>query len=123
MTVTPDTQRAAVRALLDEIERIATEIAGPNADNVDQEGAVSARSHCRAEGGGRPVGVGSQDVRRRRRSGRGCRGACLALGRRCAAAGMVFAMHQIQVACLVRHGTGAAWFEDYLRELSVSQQR
>ncbi len=44
------------------------------------------------------------------------------LGRRCAASGMIYAMHQIQVACLARHAAQAPWFEGYLAEL-CSQQR
>ncbi len=44
------------------------------------------------------------------------------LSRRCASAGMIFAMHQIQVACIVRHLSNSVWFEDYLRRL-VAEQR
>jgi acyl-CoA dehydrogenase len=44
------------------------------------------------------------------------------LSRRCSAVGMVFAMHQIQVACIVRHRENSTWFEDYLRQL-VREQR
>jgi acyl-CoA dehydrogenase len=44
------------------------------------------------------------------------------LSRRCAATGMVFAMHQIQVACIVRHLANSVWFENYLRRL-VREQR
>jgi acyl-CoA dehydrogenase len=44
------------------------------------------------------------------------------LSRRCAATGMIFAMHQIQVACIVRHGVHSAWFTDYLRWLTRSQR-
>jgi acyl-CoA dehydrogenase len=44
------------------------------------------------------------------------------LSRRCAATGMVFAMHQIQVACIVRHLANSVWFETYLRRL-VREQR
>ena len=43
------------------------------------------------------------------------------LGQQCAATGMVFAMHQIQVASLVRHAKGSAWFHSYLRALSDQQ--
>lgn len=46
---------------------------------------------------------------------------CEALGQRCASSAMVFAMHQIQVACLVRHGT-TGFFQNYLKEL-VRDQR
>jgi acyl-CoA dehydrogenase len=44
------------------------------------------------------------------------------LSRRCAATGMVFAMHQIQVACIVRHALRSAWFADYLRRLTREQR-
>ena len=30
---------------------------------------------------------------------------------------MIYAMHQIEVACLVRHGRSAPFFRDYLAEL------
>ena len=48
--------------------------------------------------------------------------ACFELGRHCGATAMVFAMHQIQVACIARHLDGSPWFEDYLREV-VEEQR
>ncbi len=44
------------------------------------------------------------------------------LSRHCAATGMVFAMHQIQVACIVRHADNSVWFENYLRRM-VREQR
>jgi len=44
------------------------------------------------------------------------------LSRRCSASGMILAMHQIQVACIVRHGTHALWFSNYLKRL-VREQR
>jgi len=44
------------------------------------------------------------------------------LSRRFSATGMVFAMHQIQVACIVRHLANSVWFENYLRRL-VREQR
>lgn len=46
---------------------------------------------------------------------------CEALGQRCASAAMIFAMHQIQVACVVRHGS-TPFFQRYLDEL-VREQR
>jgi acyl-CoA dehydrogenase len=48
--------------------------------------------------------------------------ACLELGRQCGASAMVFAMHQIQVATIVRHLDDAPWFEDYLRDLAGEQR-
>jgi len=44
------------------------------------------------------------------------------LSRRCAATGMIFAMHQIQVASIVRHMSHSLWFGDYLRRV-VREQR
>jgi acyl-CoA dehydrogenase len=46
---------------------------------------------------------------------------CYALGRACASSGMVFAMHQIMVAILVRHARGSAWHQRMLRRLSAQQ--
>jgi acyl-CoA dehydrogenase len=49
---------------------------------------------------------------------------CEALGQRCASSAMVFAMHQVQVACLVRHGRkgSTAFFNDYLAQLAREQR-
>jgi acyl-CoA dehydrogenase len=46
---------------------------------------------------------------------------CYALGRACASSGMVFAMHQIMVAILVRHARGSGWHQRMLRRLSDEQ--
>lgn len=39
----------------------------------------------------------------------------------CASTAMVWAMHQIQVACLVHHASGDAFFRSYLEELADAQ--
>jgi acyl-CoA dehydrogenase len=46
---------------------------------------------------------------------------CYVLGRGCASTAMVFAMHQIMVACLVRHGRGSAWHGGLLQRLCANQ--
>lgn len=46
---------------------------------------------------------------------------CAALGQYCASTAMVFAMHQIQVACIVRHGLSSQLFRDYCAELVERQ--
>ena len=46
---------------------------------------------------------------------------CEALGQYCGSSAMIYAMHCIQVACVVHHGRGSAWFRRYLRQL-VSDQ-
>jgi acyl-CoA dehydrogenase len=46
---------------------------------------------------------------------------CHDLGRRCASSAMVFAMHQIQVACIVHHGRGAAHWNRLLQRIAGEQ--
>jgi acyl-CoA dehydrogenase len=46
---------------------------------------------------------------------------CYGLGRACASTGMIFAMHQTKVACLVRHGMGSAWHERLMRRVAAEQ--
>jgi acyl-CoA dehydrogenase len=47
---------------------------------------------------------------------------CEALGQYCGSSAMIFAMHQIQVACVVHNAQQSAFFRAYLRQL-VEQQR
>ena len=112
---------AATRPVAD-VARIAAEVAAVHADEVDREarfptetfdalrevGALSALVPERLGGGGAGIAEAAA--------------ASFELGRRCGASGLVYAMHQIQVACLVRHSEGSEWFEDYLRSL-VREQR
>ena len=44
------------------------------------------------------------------------------LSRRCAATGMIFAMHQIQVACIAQHCGDSPWMADYLRRVAREQR-
>jgi acyl-CoA dehydrogenase len=46
---------------------------------------------------------------------------CYALARACASTGMIFAMHQIMVACLVRNAQTSAWHRRFLRRLCGEQ--
>lgn len=46
---------------------------------------------------------------------------CEALGQYCGSSAMVYAMHKIQVACVVHHAQQSAYFRDYLRELVEKQ--
>lgn len=109
-------------AFLEAIRHVADDVAGPNADEVDQLArfpaeAIGALREVRAlsalvptalGGEGLPLGVVAR--------------ACFELGRRCGATAMVYAMHQIQVATVVRHADGAEWFEDYLRDVAADQR-
>lgn len=47
---------------------------------------------------------------------------CEALGQYCGATAMIYAMHKIQVACVVHHAQQSKYFQNHLRQL-VSEQR
>ena len=46
---------------------------------------------------------------------------CEVLGQYCASTAMVYAMHQIQVACILHHGQSSEYFRAYLRRLVDEQ--
>ena len=46
---------------------------------------------------------------------------CHALGQACASTAMIYAMHQIQVWCMVRHGGDSAWHRAFLKRLASEQ--
>ncbi len=99
---------------------VADEVAGPAAADVDArgrfptetvealraEGLLAALVPTASGGGGATLAEVSEGL--------------VALGKRCASSAMVVAMHHIQVACLVRHGSSPL-LRDYLRELSEHQ--
>jgi acyl-CoA dehydrogenase len=46
---------------------------------------------------------------------------CYILGRACASTAMIYAMHQVKVACIVRHGLGSGWHRRFLEQLCANQ--
>ena len=46
---------------------------------------------------------------------------CHVLGQYCAATAMIYAMHQIQASCIVRHGVGTAWMDSFAKRLAGEQ--
>ena len=104
--------------LVDEVRRIGHDVAGPNAEAVDRDArfphqAIAALREQRMlsvlvprELGGRGSTIAEVAA------------ACEVLGRFCASTAMIYAMHQIEVACLVRHGLSAPFFRQYLAELA-----
>ena len=101
--------------------RVGAEAAAPHAAAVDRDARFprEAVAAMRAEGllgalvprefGG--LGASLGDVA----------AACTVLGQHCASAAMVFAMHQIQVACVVRHALGTPYFRAFAAELAERQ--
>lgn len=100
----------------------ALDIAAQHAEDVDRRGrfpaeAIEALRSAKALGCGVPreyggAGADIDDLSV----------ATFELARRCSATGMIFAMHQIQVASIARHLADSLWFEDYLRRV-VREQR
>ncbi len=108
-------------AFLAGVAEIADAIAAVHADDVDRQArfpieAVDALREQRALSAMIPEELGGGGV-----SLPAIAEACFTLGRRCGASAMVFAMHQIKVATVLRHLDGAPWFEGFLREVSEDQ--
>jgi acyl-CoA dehydrogenase len=97
-------------------------VAAAHADEVDRQArfpseAVAALRSTRLLSAALPVKLG----------GLGCSLAeiaalCQVVAEGCAAAGMIFAMHQIQVGCLLRHAGKSPFFGRYLRALPAEQR-
>lgn len=106
---------------LDVIRRIGAEVAGPAAREVDRDArfpheaidalravrALSALVPVRMGGSGWALGTAIETAEE--------------LGRHCGSTAMVWAMHQIQIACLVRHGAGSPALAEFLREAAERQ--
>ncbi|MGO9751182.1 MAG: acyl-CoA dehydrogenase family protein [Solirubrobacteraceae bacterium] len=116
-------QLGSSQEFLADVRRVASEMAAAHADEVDRD----ARFPVEAFDALREVGALGAMVPEQH-GGPGMpletiASACYELGRACASTGMVYAMHQIQVATIARHLNSAdGWFESYLREL-VAEER
>jgi acyl-CoA dehydrogenase len=116
------TQLDSDRTFLEEVRRIADEVAAKHAADVDiharfpkesidalkEVGALSAFVPPDLSGGGVSFAALAE--------------ACFILGKRCGASAMVFAMHQIQVVTLARHASGQQFFKDHLRRVAAEQR-
>ena len=112
---------AEFAALMERVHAIGREVVAVHADAVDRDARFPAEAfealrgekllscYVPAEFGGLGLDITQVSA------------ICEALGRYCASTAMIFAMHQIQAACVVHHGTGSAFFRDYLREMAARQ--
>ena len=113
--------RSEFDALLDRVHEVGRDVIAPAASAVDRDARFPSEAfdalrelmllaaYVPLELGG--LGLDILQVAR----------LCEALGQYCGSTAMIFAMHQIQVACLVHHGSGTPFFRDYLRELAHRQ--
>lgn len=117
MAYTPDTYEALLAAVQSDVVRHAAR----HADEVDQQ----ARFPIEALSALKRLGALSAAVPRAY-GGLGCGltelgHLCATVAAACSSAGMVLAMHYIQVGCLVRHHANQPFFADYLRNLVAEQ--
>ena len=101
--------------------RIGEETAGPAAASVDAEARFPAEAFAalkaeRLLGALVPTSLGGLGA-----SIADVAAICETLGQRCANTAMIYAMHQIQVHCLVRHGANVPQIRAYLTELCERQ--
>jgi acyl-CoA dehydrogenase len=101
--------------------RIGEEVAGPSAASVDLEARFPSEAFeaLKAEhllGAMVPVELGGLGA-----SYGEIASICETLGQHCANTAMIFAMHQIQVHCLVRHGQDVPALRDFMRALCDRQ--
>jgi acyl-CoA dehydrogenase len=110
-----------VSGLLDQIHAIGRDVLAPAADAVDREARFPEEGIAALRGAGMlgllvPTQLGGEGV-----AVGGVVGICHALGQYCANTAMVYAMHQIQLACLVLHAQGAPWPRAFLQRAAFEQ--
>jgi acyl-CoA dehydrogenase len=108
-------------ALLARVHQLGRDVVAPNADAVDREARFPREAfdalreekllsaHVPQEYGGMGLDVAQVAM------------LCEALGHYCASTAMIFAMHQIQAACIVNHALGSEWFRDYANDIAARQ--
>lgn len=99
----------------------AAEVAGRHADSVDRDArfpteAFAMLKDLRLLGAMVPRDFGGEGA-----SLTDMATVAHALAQHCPSSGLIFAMHQIQVACLVRHGQGSAWHRGMMERLAAEQ--
>lgn len=108
-------------SVLERARRVGAEVAAAAADAVDREARFPAESlaalrEARLLGILVPAELGGEGAPLA-----DAFEACHALGRYCASTAMVFAMHQIQLACLVRHALDSPWHRAFLARCADEQ--
>lgn len=104
------------------IERIAREVAGPDAARVDAEAAFPSATFDALR---QAAALGAAVPRELGGAGAGIpelATACTELARHCASSGMILAMHHIQVLSIARHRGPSRELADYLRRVADEQR-
>jgi acyl-CoA dehydrogenase len=113
-------QTGTEHRLIEAAEAVAA-IAAAAADDVDQKArfpqeALAALRQHRMLGIMLPVQLGGEGA-----SMADIVDICYRLGQACASTAMIYAMHQSCVACVLRHGEGNDWHDEFLRRVAAEQ--
>src|SRR3954465_2516670 len=112
---------SSFEALLERVHALGRDVIAPNAEAVDRDARFPTEAfdalraekllsaYVPAEFGGMGLDIVQVST------------LCEALGHYCASTALIFAMHQIQVACIVHHGLDTPFFRDYVREMVAKQ--
>ena len=100
---------------------LAAGVAGAHASDVDARGrfpreAIAAMKQGRLLGAMLPIEYGGEGA-----SLHDIAEICSLLGQQCSSAGMVYAMHQIQVSSLTLHAQRSEWHRTFLRRIADEQ--
>jgi acyl-CoA dehydrogenase len=106
---------------LDAAALVVTRVAAEHADAVDRANSIPAQTLTALRCAGLlgllvPPALGGQGS-----SLAQVAGVCHSLARSCGSSAMIFAMHQIQVACIVGHGQRSDWHRTLLQRLCNEQ--
>ena len=109
-------------ALVERARKIGAEIAAKHARDVDRYGrfpveSIEALSQARMLSSFIPVELGGESA-----TMTDIVAVCHVLGQYCSSTAMVFAMHQIQVACLVHHGLESNDLRRHMQAISTDQR-
>jgi acyl-CoA dehydrogenase len=123
LAITPDEpmDRAARSSILAERAQAVAAIAAMHAPAVDRaarfpvEAIKGAKDH-RLLGIMVPIELGGEGA-----SLGDVVDVCYALGRGCGSTGLIYAMHQMMVACLIKHGLDNAWHRALVRRIQEDQ--
>jgi acyl-CoA dehydrogenase len=115
-------QTSVREALIERATRVAHEVAAKHADDVDKRArfpaeAVEALKQAKLLSVAVPSELGGEDATLAELAR-----ICAVLAGACSATGMLYAMHQIQLLCILRHHGAQPFFTSYLRDCAQQQR-
>jgi acyl-CoA dehydrogenase len=101
--------------------RRVAQVAAAHAQAVDREGRFPAEAIAAAKAEGlmgvlAPAALGGEGA-----SFGQVTEVCHALGQACSSTAMIYAMHQIKAACVIRHAGDSVWHQQFIRRLVAEQ--